>query len=72
MIQIISFNGSTSSLYEIDEGVVIYMRNGIDHSIAPNDEKVMAYWNNGNYECYIIGDITIEDVERMINSIYER
>lgn len=72
LIQIVSFRSAASSLYEVDDGVVIYTRNGINHSIAPNEDKVLAYWTNGNFECYIIGDITVEDAERMINSVYER
>ena len=73
-VQIISFGDSSSSLYEsnVDNEVIIYLRNGVEHCITRNDSKTTIYWVYEKYECHIIGDITVEDAEKIIDSVYER
>ena len=59
--------------YEKDDGLVeIYERNGVKHYIMTNIDQVVAVWSYENYECYIGGDVTKDEVMLMINSIYER
>ena len=47
----------------------IYTVKGIDYYIFSNNSKIQAVWVNGEFECYIIGNITIEEIKEMINSI---
>ena len=48
-----------------------YTTNGITHYLMTNLGKELAVWLNGNYECGITGDITREELLRMLDSIYE-
>lgn len=45
--------------------------NGIVHYITENNEKRSAMWVNGCVEGHIQGDLTIEELRQMIDSIYE-
>jgi len=74
VVQIISFSDMADYYYEMsgEEDITIYRRNGIDHYIMMNEKRVSVKWSYENYEGYIIGDITVEDAEIIIHSIYER
>ena len=54
------------------ESAITHNRGGIEHFISANEDKLSVVWKNANCECYITGDITVEEAMRMINSIYER
>ena len=45
---------------------------GIDHYFLVNRENVSVSWQNNHIECNIQGNITIDDLKTMVNSIYER
>ena len=45
------------------------IRNGIEYFILPNTENVKASWQNGQYACVISGQLTTEELEKMIESI---
>ena len=61
-----------SAIYQKDDNSVVeYVVNGITHYIMSNNEKSMATWQNGNVEVMIQGDLTSDDLEEMIYSIYE-
>lgn len=58
--------------FQKDEGDPIpYETGGITHLLATNAGRPMALWANGPAECTIIGDITMDELKRMIDSIYE-
>ena len=60
-----------SSVLEKDGmSVILYEREGITHYIMSNEDVVAATWMNGNCECIIAGNVTREELERMIDSIY--
>lgn len=48
-----------------------YMANGIIHYIVGNNENLSAMWINGNVEGHIQGDLTVDELKLMIDSIYE-
>lgn len=54
-----------------DETIVEYHQNGIVHYIMNNNGRYGASWTNGNVECSIQGDLTLNDLEKMVDSIYE-
>ena len=45
--------------------------NGLKHDIVHNNENNTAAWTNENVECIIQGALAIDELEKMIDSIYE-
>lgn len=60
------------SLEEIenDETSTVYKKNNIDHLFINNFDRLQAVWKGKNCLYNISGDISIEDMERMVNSSY--
>ena len=55
---------------EQSEGFVeTYEVNGITYHLFLNNLRTQAVWINGSYECYIFGDLTIDELKQMIDSI---
>ena len=48
-----------------------YSVGGICHYIVGNNEALSAMWVNGCVEGYIQGELTVEELRQMIDSIYE-
>lgn len=48
-----------------------YIVNGITHYIVENNEHLSAMWVNESVEGYIQGNLTVEELRQMIDSIYE-
>lgn len=60
-----------SAQYEkSDNDVLEYDARGITHYIFPNNGKWGAVWIDGLVEVAIHGDLTVEQLEKMIDSIY--
>ena len=58
--------------FQKDEGAPVpYEAGGVTHMLAVNAGRPVAVWASGPAECAISGDITMEELERMIDSIYE-
>lgn len=47
----------------------LYEKNGNLYYILSNYDQSRATWIDGAYECYISGDVTIEEIKLMIDSI---
>lgn len=60
-------------LYEKDSIAVKeeYIVNGVVHQIVCNEETNTAVWANGLAECSIHGDLSVDELKRMVDSIYE-
>ena len=54
-----------------DVGVQKHEAGGVVHYITENVDNVSAMWTNGCIEGYIQGDLSIEELKFMIDSIYE-
>lgn len=63
--------GSTGSFQKDEGDPVPYEAGGVTHMLGTNAGRPIAVWANGPAECAISGDITMEELERMIDSIYE-
>lgn len=65
-----------SSMYEKDDSsVAIYEKNGIKHYIMFNADYnySVVVWSNNGIECWLnYTDLSQEELEKMIDSIYER
>lgn len=61
----------TPEEYEINDGQVEkYESSGITYYIVTNNETCGITWSNGNVEVLIQGDLTVPDLEKMVDSIY--
>lgn len=52
-----------------DSASEIYESNGIQYYIFSDIGSLQAVWVNENFECYISGPLTVEEIEKMIDSI---
>ena len=60
------------SVYQKDATICEeYVVDGITHYIIGNNENLSAMWINGSVEGYIQGNLTVEELQMMINSIYQ-
>ena len=64
-----------------DLGTVVYQKEDVSpveykvgntlHYLFNNTNETSAVWNTDNYSTLIVGDISIEEMERIIDSVYE-
>jgi len=60
-----------SKVYEKDnDDVIVYTVGETEHYIMNNMSEIRAVWVTGNFECSIFGDVDIDEMQRMIDSIY--
>lgn len=52
-----------------DELLEVYTAKGTDFYIFSNLERLRVVWLDDSYECNIVGDITMEEIKLMIDSI---
>jgi len=58
--------------FQKDEGDPIpYEAGGVTHLLATNAGRPVALWANGPAECAVSGDVTMEELKAMLDSIYE-
>jgi len=58
--------------FQKDEGdPVPYEAGGVTHLLTTNAGRHVALWANGPAECAVSGDITMEELKDMLDSIYE-
>lgn len=71
-ISVISYLTTEPEQVEKSDNLIeTYEYAGMSFYIFSNNGQNRAAWNIGSYECYISGDISIEDIKLMINSIGE-
>ena len=70
VIQIQQFVGIEPGQIEKDDSLLeIYTVNDINYYIFSNNARLQAAWVIGEFECQIIGKITIDELKAMIDSI---
>lgn len=47
-----------------------YLSHGVVHYIVPNCEQLVAYWMNTGFLVKISGNVSMEEIEQIINSVY--
>lgn len=52
-----------------DDFLELYVVNGVEYYIFSNTETLQAAWSIGEFECLMIGTITLEEMKMMIDSI---
>lgn len=61
-----------TATYQKDAGLKItHSAGGIDHYIMENYDNLSVSWVNGTVEGYIQGELTLEEMKAMLDSIYE-
>lgn len=61
------------SAWEKDDHTVTELSvGGITFYIVENDSEPLAIWSNGQFECFISGNISTDDLIKIIRSIYEK
>ena len=66
------FEGTDPERVEVSDNLIEkYIVNGTEYYIYDNNGWASAVWIRDNYECYISGDITMEDIKRMVDSIWK-
>ena len=69
-IQIKDYLGmDPEQIEQSDDLLETYESAGIDYYIFENNGLLKAVWLNKNYECYISGNLTLEEMKTIINSI---
>lgn len=69
-ITVQSYLNSNPEQIEQSEGFIEeYESSGIKYYFFSNYEMIRAAWINGSYECYISGELTIDELKEMIDSI---
>jgi hypothetical protein len=64
------YPGSDPEKIEINDSLIeVYQNNGVDYYIFSNYEQHRAVWLEGTYECNISGELSIEELKMMIDSI---
>lgn len=63
---------ASSSIFEKDDTpVTLYEHSGITHYIMSNYDQLTAVWMNGNILYSIHGDLSEEELQRIIDSVYD-
>ena len=52
-----------------DDFLELYVVDGVEYYIFSNTETLQAAWSIGEFECLMIGEITLEEMKMMIDSI---
>lgn len=69
-ISVQSYLDSDPEKVEINEELLeIYEVSNVECYIFTNSDRFRAVWIKDSYECYISGDLTIEEIKTMIDSI---
>lgn len=69
-ISVRNYHTSDPEKIEINDSLLeCYKRHDVEYYILANNAQLRAVWLNGSYECYISGDLTIEEMKTMIDSI---
>lgn len=69
-ISVRSYEETDPERVEINEYLVeIYNASGVEYYLFSNNKRMSAMWVQDSYECCISGEVTIEEMKRMIDSI---
>lgn len=62
-------NGKPEQIEQGEGDSKVEVINGVEYFYFTNYDQNRVAWINGSYECYISGDVTVEQLEEMVNSI---
>lgn len=62
-------NSEPEQLEKSGEAVDQYTVDGTNYYIVRNNSVLQVAWVDDSYECYISGEISVEEIQMMIDSI---
>lgn len=74
-LEILSYNEPSELHRKFEyskDSIETYTSHGIEHYIMSNEAYYRIVWANSNNECSMLCDFELDDIYRMINSIYVR
>lgn len=72
MLQYNESDGADFRDLERENGVTsLYDYDGFSHFIVADEDREKAYWQNGELECCLSGNVSKEELKEIINSIYK-
>ncbi len=72
VFKIRAWNNPQKTVFHIvDNAVSPYQHNDIDFFVLQNESNITISWVDSNFECSILGDITVTEAEKIIQSISE-
>ena len=60
-----------SSLEQENDNVEVYSSGGLKHYLLSDMGRQKAVWQNGELECQVTGDVTRQEIKKIIASIYK-
>lgn len=70
MITVQSYLENDLEIVEINDTLLeIYIVDGVEYRVFSNNQQLRTVWVKGSYECYISGELTLEEIKTMIDSI---
>lgn len=71
-IGIYSYQETDPQRVEINDNLIdTYKTKDNEYYIISNNDRVKAVWILDSYECFVSGDLTVDEIKQMINSIPE-
>lgn len=69
----LSEESAHSPIFEKDDNAIpeVYRKAGFDHYIVPNTDQLTARWVNGNDIISVTGNLTHDELIKMIDSVYK-
>ena len=64
-----TIGGQAPQTEKNDDFLELYVVDGVEYYIFSNTETLQAAWSIGEFECLMIGKITLEEMKMMIDSI---
>lgn len=69
-IQVTTYLSEDIRNHEVEnDSLEIYIHNGIDYYIFKNVDQFRVFWMVDSYECYIAGEVSLDEIKMMIDSI---
>lgn len=70
IITVRSYTDSDPEKIEVNDNLVeIYTTNDLECYILSNNNQLCAAWTKDFYECFVTGDLTLEELKTMLNSV---
>lgn len=70
VITVRSYLNSDLENVEINDNLLeIYEADGVEYHIFSNNQQLCAVWQKDSYECRLAGELTVEEIKTMIDSI---
>lgn len=62
-------SGDPEKIEQSEDLIEVYEMKGVTYYIFSDNDQLRAAWNKENFECYISGPLSIEEMKKMIDSI---